>query len=410
VSKKKRSKKSKAAADKAKKDVEKPEGSETDERADGPDEAEGHAEPAAAAEAEEARPSDDESAPRGAEVPEDQDEGEDAESVEPEVEAAAEEVDQEEAAERESTAAEAPEEEEVAGVGDMAGAMGEFDYDLAGAGFDLDLDTIAAEAAAANAAAAAGPSRARRQIPVSPATLKATAPVGVALLASLLLQLIITFGVDESSYVYRLFRPPGGSGMSLIPWLIVFLLFWTLVDLLLKFLDGRENERDLARGEIRRIPTLVADEPTPMLQRRILALDGADRPVARRLLWLLYYLERNADAQRTHELMRHQSDLDTDTAAAGYRTVKLFIWAMPILGFVGTVLGISLAVGGFSEFLTTNLDIDDVTQVTNELGNVASGLSFAFDTTLLGLLAGLIANVASSNVQKRDERFFTRLE
>jgi biopolymer transport protein ExbB/TolQ len=245
---------------------------------------------------------------------------------------------------------------------------------------------------------------------VSPATLKATAPVGVALLASLLLQLIITFGVDPSSYVYRLFRPPGGSGMSLIPWLIVFLLFWTLVDLLLKFLDGRENERDLARGEIRRIPTLVADEPTPMLQRRILALDGADRPVARRLLWLLYYLERNADAQRTHELMRHQSDLDTDTAAAGYRTVKLFIWAMPILGFVGTVLGISLAVGGFSEFLTTNLDIDDVTQVTNELGNVASGLSFAFDTTLLGLLAGLIANVASSNVQKRDERFFTRLE
>lgn len=83
---------------------------------------------------------------------------------------------------------------------------------------------------------------------------------------------------------------------------------------------------------------------------------------------------------------------------------------MPILGFVGTVLGISLAVGGFSEFLTTNLDIEDVSRVTAELGNVAFGLSFAFDTTLLGLLAGLVANVTSSAVQKRDERFFTRLD
>lgn len=89
---------------------------------------------------------------------------------------------------------------------------------------------------------------------------------------------------------------------------------------------------------------------------------------------------------------------------------SLFIWAMPILGFVGTVLGISLAVGGFSEFLTTNLDIEDVSRVTAELGNVAPGLSFAFDTTLLGLLAGLVANVTSSAVQKRDERFFTRLD
>lgn len=33
--------------------------------------------------------------------------------------------------------------------------------------------------------------------------------------------------------------------------------------------------------------------------------------------------------------------------------MKLFIWAMPILGFIGTVLGISLAVGGFSEFQRT---------------------------------------------------------
>jgi biopolymer transport protein ExbB/TolQ len=262
---------------------------------------------------------------------------------------------------------------------------------------ELDLDTIAAEAAAANAAAAAGTPTARRQLPVSPAALKAAAPLLSAVVASLVLQLVIGLAVDPGSYLYRLIRPPGGWVMALVPALIIFLLAWTMVELLLKHLDMLENERDLGRREIRRLPSLVVDEPPSDIQRRILSLEGSDRTVS-------------GDARRTHELLRHQADLEADTAAGHYRTVKLFVWAMPILGFIGTVLGISLAVGGFSEFLTTNLDIDDVGRVTNELGSVASGLSFAFDTTLLGLLAGLLANVASSHVQKRDERFLTRLE
>jgi biopolymer transport protein ExbB/TolQ len=67
-------------------------------------------------------------------------------------------------------------------------------------------------------------------------------------------------------------------------------------------------------------------------------------------------------------------------------------------------------VGGFSEFLTTNVSIDQVDQVTAELGEVASGLSFAFDTTLLGLLAGLVASVVSSGVQSREERLLTHID
>jgi biopolymer transport protein ExbB/TolQ len=240
--------------------------------------------------------------------------------------------------------------------------------------------------------------------------MKAALPVSVALVSTLVLQALLGNVVPPEAYLFRLFRPPGGWVMGLVPGIIFLFFVWTMVDLVLKHGEGRANEADLDRREIRQLPSLVAQESVPAIQRRILALDTPDRPVARRLLWLLYYLEHNADAQRTHELLRHQADLDADTAAAGYRTVKLFIWAMPILGFVGTVLGISLSVGGFSNFLTSDLQIDDVSQVTAELGNVASGLSFAFDTTLLGLLGGLVANVMLSGVQKRDERFFTRLE
>jgi len=268
--------------------------------------------------------------------------------------------------------------------------------------------------AAAAAAAAAAASHEQQGKPAKRSkrnsAFEAMLPVVLGVVLTVGLQFVIANLVPPEAYLYRLFRPPGEWVMSLVPALIVFILVWTMVDLMLKYRDGLTNEGDIDRREIRQLPRMVSQEPVGVTQRRLLALDGRERPVVRRLLWLLHYLESNDDAQRTHELLRHQSDLDADTAAASYRTAKLFIWAMPILGFVGTVLGISLAVGGFSQFLTSSLDIEDVSKVTTELGNVASGLSFAFDTTLLGLLAGLVANVMSSIVQKRDERFFTRLD
>ena len=237
-------------------------------------------------------------------------------------------------------------------------------------------------------------------------------PIAVALVASLAVQQLIGGVIPPDAYIYRLFRPSGGWIMSVLPALIVFVLVWTLTDLLLKFRSGRANELDLARQDIRHIPMLVGQEGVVATLQRMRGMDRRilARPVGRRVVWLLNHLAAGADAQRMHELLRHQSDLDADAAASGYRTVTLFIWAMPILGFIGTVLGISLAVGGFSDFLTTNVSIEEIDRVTAELGEVASGLSFAFDTTLLGLLAGLLASVVSSGVRKREEQVLTGLD
>ena len=239
----------------------------------------------------------------------------------------------------------------------------------------------------------------------------AAVPALVALFGSIALQQAITSLVSPDAYLYRLFRPAGGWIMAVVPALIGFALIWTLTDLILKFRVARANERDLNRADVNQLPNLVAQEPTSTTIQRLRGWDAQmlARPVGRRIHWLLQHLD-TVDAQRAHELIRHQSDLEVDSAASGYRTVKLLIWAMPILGFIGTVLGISLAVGGFSEFLTTNVSIDEIDRVTAELGNVASGLSFAFDTTLLGLLGGLVATVVSSGVQSRQERLLTRLD
>ncbi len=249
---------------------------------------------------------------------------------------------------------------------------------------------------------------ARRASPPATSTL---VPFAAAVVAILVMELAIDVVVAPDGYIHRLFRPQGGWLMAVVPGLTAFAFFWACADLFLKLRIASANETDLDRPEITRLPALVAQEASNVTLHRLRGWDGRvlARPVGRRVHWLLQHLD-TTDSARAHELIRHQSDLEVDAAASGYRVVKLLIWAMPILGFIGTVLGISLAVGGFANFLTTTVSIDEISRVTAELGSVASGLSFAFDTTLIGLVGGLVASVLSTGVQAREERVLTRLE
>ena len=81
---------------------------------------------------------------------------------------------------------------------------------------------------------------------------------------------------------------------------------------------------------------------------------------------------------------------------------------MPILGFIGTVLGISTGVGEFASFLTE--EIADIENIKQQLSQVASGLAFAFGTTFLGLITSLATMWFCSMVQNREEQFLTDLE
>ena len=238
---------------------------------------------------------------------------------------------------------------------------------------------------------------ARRATPPASGTLVPFAAAVVAIL-------VIDMTVPPDGYIFRLFRPQGGWLMAVVPGLTAFAFFWACADLFLKLRITRVDEADLARPEITRLPALVAQKASGVTLHRLRGWDGRvlARPVGRRVHWLLQHLD-TTDSARAHELIRHQSDLEVDGAASGYRVVKLLIWAMPILGFIGTVLGISIAVGGFAEFLTSTVSIDEISRVTTELGAVASGLSFALDTTLIGLVGGLVASVLSARSQGRGQ-------
>lgn len=99
---------------------------------------------------------------------------------------------------------------------------------------------------------------------------------------------------------------------------------------------------------------------------------------------------------------------DEESTRRAYSLIRTFVWALPVLGLIGTVLGIAFAVGGFASFLGGR--VDDVEAIKKSLVGVTGGLSFAFLLTLLGLATSLVLMLLASSLETREERLFQTVQ
>lgn len=96
----------------------------------------------------------------------------------------------------------------------------------------------------------------------------------------------------------------------------------------------------------------------------------------------LHFLERTNSTSGIEDEMKYLADLDVDRQQQRYSLVQILIWATPMLGFLGTVLGISQALGGI------NVGPDNNFQ--QMMDGLRGSLYIAFDTTALALTLSMI--------------------
>ena len=101
-------------------------------------------------------------------------------------------------------------------------------------------------------------------------------------------------------------------------------------------------------------------------------------------------------------ILRSQAEVDESSMETSYSLLAGFIWAIPVLGFIGTVIGLSNAIGGFGAVLETAADIESI---KGALQNVTGGLATAFETTLEALLAALIIQLIVTFLKKAEQEF-----
>ena len=90
-----------------------------------------------------------------------------------------------------------------------------------------------------------------------------------------------------------------------------------------------------------------------------------------------------------------------------YLLPRYISWAIPILGFIGTVLGISLSAEKIGELVSSQTS---VSQLSTNLGEAIAPLGIAFDTTLIALSLSVVLVLLQTLLQKWEENILISIE
>jgi len=185
------------------------------------------------------------------------------------------------------------------------------------------------------------------------------------------------------------------------------LMFWSFAILGLKW---RQVSQQRSAMLVDLLPSEISEEITisslDKFVEHIRSLPARARRsiLVNRVLRGIEHFRVRKSAAETVTMMESQSGIDASNVAGSYTILKVFIWAMPILGFIGTVMGVSSAVSGLSATLE---NAADVSAVTSSMKGVFGGLGTAFDTTLLALIMSMIVKIPTSAMQKSEDGLVT---
>jgi biopolymer transport protein ExbB/TolQ len=114
--------------------------------------------------------------------------------------------------------------------------------------------------------------------------------------------------------------------------------------------------------------------------------------LARRLDAVLDFTGKRGSAEGLDDQLRALADTDALALDNSYSLIRFITWAIPILGFLGTVLGITKAIAGVTPEV-----------LEKSLSSVTEGLSLAFDTTAVGLALTMLTMFLSFVVERMEQ-------
>jgi MotA/TolQ/ExbB proton channel family protein len=121
--------------------------------------------------------------------------------------------------------------------------------------------------------------------------------------------------------------------------------------------------------------------------------------LGRRVVAILDFVRSRGAANELDDQLRTLADNDALAQESSFALLRLVIWAIPILGFLGTVIGITGAIAG-------------VTPETLEqsLSGVTQGLSTAFDCTALALALTMILMFFTYVAERFEQNLLGRVD
>jgi hypothetical protein len=187
------------------------------------------------------------------------------------------------------------------------------------------------------------------------------------------------------------------------PYLMVFLAFWTAFILLFKLCKISLQRKPL---NIEILPDEHGFVLSPNTVDTILANIYAAAEVPRdfilfnRITGTLSNLKNIGQITDVADILNSYNNQDIEAVEISYSLLNGFLWAIPVLGFIGTVQGLSQAIGTFGTVLAAGAD---AAALTSSLQEVTGGLATAFETTLVALVFALVLHLFATALKKSED-------
>ncbi len=173
------------------------------------------------------------------------------------------------------------------------------------------------------------------------------------------------------------------------------LLIWALAIMAYK---GRRGliERDLLERQLLDIPegTSVLPEDAREYSRSLEALPAAEQDflLPRTLLSALQRFATTGSIQAVADTIRESCDMESDRLDSELSMVRYIAWAIPSIGFIGTVRGIGDALGQAYK------------AVEGDISGVTVSLGVAFNSTFVALMLSIVIMFCLHQLQLSQER------
>ena len=199
-------------------------------------------------------------------------------------------------------------------------------------------------------------------------------------------------------------------GSALYPFTIqnvMWVLFFIGVgELVVRFVIGQRELQQFQRG------LLPEDERTMLRAQDLVSIYEQVRPepeseqnfLERLILRVVLQFQGNRSVDQANSLLNSSLELLQHEIDLKYNMLRYLVWVIPTIGFIGTVVGIALAMGEAGNLPA----IDQPEQFKPWMQTLTGRLSLAFNTTLLALLLSAVLVFLMHVAQQREESALNR--
>ncbi len=183
---------------------------------------------------------------------------------------------------------------------------------------------------------------------------------------------------------------------------LMWLMFsFGLGELWIRFRRANRELDQLERGILAEDDTTMfrAKDLIPVYRSIVKAKRARYYRLQRLILRIVQQFQISRSIDQANSLMNSSLELMQHEIELKYNTLRYIVWLIPTLGFIGTVVGIALALSAAGNMP----DLDNANEIQAWFASMTTKLGIAFNTTLLALLMAAVLVFILHMAQGKEE-------